>query len=285
MATARLPRQPRRGRERRAPARIPSRAVRAAQAPDVLPLVLPVEAAIGEDFDRAIALVMREIDPILQAYGARRDELDAVVRQDAFSLQELFGLIDRIARLPAAELLRRLFGRVQRQVTEATIKQLPTIPLEAVISHAPLQQAAWVRQNTELIKSPEPIKREIERLISRPLVEGRRVEVVRAELQERLGMSKRRAQLIARDQTLKAAGQLQEARQRQAGITRYVWTTSLDERVREDHELLEGTIHSWDDPPIVDRRTGRRAHPGGDFQCRCTAAPVLDDPSFEPTEE
>lgn len=32
----------------------------------------------------------------------------------------------------------------------------------------------------------------------------------------------------------------------------------------------------WDNPPVVDEKTGRRCHPGKDYQCRCCALPVFN---------
>lgn len=79
-----------------------------------------------------------------------------------------------------------------------------------------------------------------------------------------------RARLIARDQISKLNGQVTQERQKSLGIDKYRWRTSQDERVRDTHRALEGEVFSWDNPPSV-------GHPGEDFQCRCTAEPVLDD--------
>lgn len=99
---------------------------------------------------------------------------------------------------------------------------------------------------------------------------GRRVEDLAAELQERTDVSESRAELIARDQTLKTLGALNEARQTKAGVTSYVWSTSLDGAVRPEHAALEGQTFFWDDPP-------EPGHPGEDYQCRCSAIPVIDE--------
>jgi SPP1 gp7 family putative phage head morphogenesis protein len=83
--------------------------------------------------------------------------------------------------------------------------------------------------------------------------------------------------LIARDQILKANADLSRTRMQRVGVTRYRWSTSRDVRVRADHAALEGTMQTFSDPPVVDQRTGRRANPGVDFQCRCVAIPVFDN--------
>lgn len=80
-----------------------------------------------------------------------------------------------------------------------------------------------------------------------------------------------RAKFIARDQVTKLNSEISKSRQTGLGIKRYIWRTSRDERVRDSHRSKEGKTFSWDDPPSD---TG---HPGEDFNCRCTAEPVIED--------
>lgn len=105
---------------------------------------------------------------------------------------------------------------------------------------------------------------------------GLRVEDLAEEIERRAEVSASRAELIARDQTLKLNGQITQARQEAGGISRYVWSTSGDERVREAHAELDGQVFDWSDPPEVSD-DGRREHPGGDYQCRCVAVPVVEE--------
>lgn len=103
-----------------------------------------------------------------------------------------------------------------------------------------------------------------------------RVEELQDVIQKQFDVTTAKAELLARDQVLKLNGDLVKTRQQGAGIDKYVWTTSGDERVREMHEELDGTVQSWNSPPVVSE-DGRREHPGGDYQCRCTAYPVLEE--------
>jgi SPP1 gp7 family putative phage head morphogenesis protein len=114
-------------------------------------------------------------------------------------------------------------------------------------------------------------------------------------LQERVGVSKSRAQLIARDQTTKLSAALTEHRQKAAGVSRFVWSTSNDERVRKTHQQLHGKTFSWDpnkrademaDYDISDDDPGDPAPtPGTPILCRCVALPLLDDDISEEPEE
>jgi SPP1 gp7 family putative phage head morphogenesis protein len=85
------------------------------------------------------------------------------------------------------------------------------------------------------------------------------------------------ARLIARDQVGKLNGRINQYRQQSLGAKRYIWRGSKDERERKDHLRLEGKTFSWDKPPVTNRGTGARNHPGQDYQCRCRAEMVLSD--------
>lgn len=117
--------------------------------------------------------------------------------------------------------------------------------------------------------------------VAKVLREGRgeRVETITARIREATGATESRAALIARDQVLSLNAEVTEERHKAAGVTEYVWRTSRDERVREDHRVLDGTRQKYSDPPIVDRRKGSRGNPGTWFQCRCTASPII--PGFD----
>ncbi len=125
--------------------------------------------------------------------------------------------------------------------------------------------------NVSLIKSLVGYQiDDIQKLLESSEATGLRVEELRKQIQDRFDVSKSKADLLARDQTLKLNGAITQARQRNAGVEKYVWTTSGDERVREEHAALEGQVFSWDNPPPP-------GHPGEDYQCRCTAFPILEE--------
>ena len=111
-------------------------------------------------------------------------------------------------------------------------------------------------------------------------MEGRPAAQVAAALQERVEVSRSRAQLIARDQVTKLNSNIIEMRCRSAGVDSYTWSTSQDERVREMHVELEGSVHTWDEPPVTNPQ-GETNHPGGDYQCRCLPIPIVSDSGDE----
>lgn len=138
----------------------------------------------------------------------------------------------------------------------------------------------FVNSNVQAIKSvPNQYLDQVERIISEGFRSGRRAESLAGEIAERGKVTRNRARFIARDQISTLNAQLTQRRQTSLGVEQYIWRTSLDERVRPTHANLEGTTHSWDDPPTVG---SRRVHPGEDYNCRCTPEPVID--GIEPEE-
>lgn len=137
-----------------------------------------------------------------------------------------------------------------------------------------IRDFAW--GNARLVtKMVDETKRQIEEVVTTAAREGVRHEVLAKLVRERTGVAESRAKLIARDQVISFYGDLARTRQQEAGVTGYTWRTSRDNRVREEHEALDGTKQTWAQPPVVDTKTGRRAHPGEDILCRCQAEPDL----------
>lgn len=125
---------------------------------------------------------------------------------------------------------------------------------------------------SRIVTYPATIFPKLERIVSNGYRAGLRANSIRDQIIKELGVDESRAAFWARDQIGSLNGQLTKQRQESIGIDEYIWRTSLDERVRETHRRLEGTKHSWDDPPQVGNRL---VHPGEDYNCRCTADPVI----------
>lgn len=149
----------------------------------------------------------------------------------------------------------------------------------------------WTDENVSLIKTiPEETLGRMKTIIQDGYKQGKSTTRMIKQIQSTYGTSKRHASLIARDQIAKLNSNIQKAQQQDAGITEYIWYTSRDSRVRNSHKRLNGKKFKWSDPPIVDTKTGRRCHPGEDYQCRCIARPVFSkdvnlpvDPKFKVT--
>jgi SPP1 gp7 family putative phage head morphogenesis protein len=143
----------------------------------------------------------------------------------------------------------------------------------------------FVSENVALIKSiPAQYFDQVEDVVLSNVRAGRRSSVIEDEIARRFDVSATRAAFIARDQTNKFNGNITRQRHQDLGIVEYIWRTARDDRVRPDHSRLEGETFRYDSPPVVDLRTGRRENPGGDFNCRCTAEPVIPGLDVEPQD-
>ena len=70
------------------------------------------------------------------------------------------------------------------------------------------------------------------------------------------------------DHLLRAfAGLINQLRQQDLGIERYIWRSRDDEKVRDSHADYDDHVFRWDEPPAG-------GHPGQAHNCRCYAEPI-----------
>ena len=126
--------------------------------------------------------------------------------------------------------------------------------------------------NIQLIKSiRSQYLDKVQNAVMQAMVKGTLNKDLAAQIKDLGKTTEKRAMFIARDQSSKLNAALTQARHEDVGIKKYMWSTSLDERVRDSHADKEGLIFEYANPPAD---TG---HPGHDFNCRCVAIPVFDE--------
>ncbi len=183
------------------------------------------------------------------------------------------GQTDLLVESEVAAHAARLSGYHKRRLIQ-TFRTALGIDIRPVLSDVAIQpiMAAWRRENIGLIRTiPERFHEGLYRRVSetfadRPFDQQELSKVLNREFRTS-GHNLRR---LTRDQTSKAIGQLTRTRHQQLGIEQYRWRTAQDERVRDTHAALDGTVQRWDSPPGV-------GHPGQDIQCRCVAIPIVGD--------
>ncbi|HHV6841313.1 TPA: phage head morphogenesis protein [Haemophilus influenzae] len=126
--------------------------------------------------------------------------------------------------------------------------------------------------NIQLIKSiRSQYLDKVQNAVMQAMVRGSLNKDLAAQIKDLGKTTEKRAMFIARDQSSKLNAALTQARHEEVGIKKYMWSASLDERVRKSHAEKDGQIFEYSNPPAD---TG---HPGHDFNCRCVQIPVLDD--------
>ena len=151
----------------------------------------------------------------------------------------------------------------------------------------------WEANFQMLCKSAESdAKKDMARLVSQAKNEGwngKQLErAVRNELPEKYA---NRAALIARTESAKLNSEVTRSTFREIGVRYYMWMSTMDERTRPDHAMMNGLICSVDEPNmwyeetpeglVEHERDGTMVHlhPGYDYQCRCTM--VMWDPAID----
>ena len=179
-----------------------------------------------------------------------------------------------IAEMPLASTVEEVatFGqgmdRLAWRRTSATVIKVP-------FSASTKDINSWTKTNVDLIKTIKTrYFRDIESVVKESVLGGRNTREITKILQQRFNVSKSRATLIGRDQIGKLNSQLAKKRQTDLGVETYIWQTSEDNRVRDEHIDLNETVQRWDKPPNAGTN-GEPAHPGEAIQCRCIAIPIL----------
>ena len=167
-------------------------------------------------------------------------------------------------------------GNIQnQQEVSKNLKNQTGIDLSAYLGNSPNiaeKVNAMTTANVQLIKSiRSQYLDKVQNAVTQSLVKGTLNKDLVQQIKDIGKTTEKRAVFIARDQSSKLNAALTQARHEDAGITKYTWSTSGDERVRESHAEKDGQIFEYANPPAD---TG---HPGHDVNCRCVQIPVLDD--------
>jgi len=109
----------------------------------------------------------------------------------------------------------------------------------------------------------------------RSITTGNGMQDLLPYLEKAKGISKRRAKIIAYDQTRKAFNNVNKAKMQKLGIKEFEWLhTGGSNEPRKHHIKLSGQIFSFDNLPFSEDNE-RRIYPGSEINCRCRAIPVI----------
>lgn len=218
-------------------------------------------------------------------------------------IQDLDAMVRRVFRKIAIELeqklgkfgLENLVNKISKMTKNASVREWKRMVKETLgidifddyyngdfFEH---EIHKWIDDNVLMIKSiPSDSLGEMQKIIMDGYRQGASMTQIAKQIQNTYKLTRRKAQLLARDQVSTLNAQITKLQQQDAGCTHYRWSDSRDSRVRDCHRSLNGKVFSWDDPPEMwyDTKsrgrvyTGRRCHPGEDFCCRCVPIPVFD---------
>lgn len=241
-------------------------------------------------------LIESELVPRLSEILQSEDNLSAasgIVRKRDAVGDDLELIIGRIAvifgqRMSDTELTRILQenGIEASEVNKAELNRTiaSVLPVDVFADSAKIAAALqnYVVNNLRLIKNLDAqALTKVQEIVMSGARQGLSTKEIASKIRDIGKQFENRADLIARDQLNKLNGVLSKERQTSIGVRRYVWRTSLDERVRGNpagrypnafpsHWDREGKIFEWETPPID-------GHPGEAINCRCYAEPIIED--------
>lgn len=137
---------------------------------------------------------------------------------------------------------------------------------------------AAVADNVTLISSvaSEHMDR-LEGIVMRSMQQGRDLQTMTAELQDALGIARRRAETIARNQANQANAVMVKTRQTELGITKAIWQhSSGGKHPRKEHIAFSGS--EYEIAKGHDFHNGEGVvWPGTAINCRCISIPILPE--------
>ena len=133
----------------------------------------------------------------------------------------------------------------------------------------------WIKNWTEerIIKMRE--------VVGQMAIDGKGTKSIAEYIQHEFGVSARHAKFLARNESAMATTSYLESKYKDEGMTEFKWHTNLDGRERPLHRELNGKIFRFDNPPIIDERTGEKGLPAQTYNCRCTMSPVINKEFWE----
>lgn len=237
--------------------------------------------SLVDEMQRAYAREMRavfnELGPVTQDASLASQ---ARIRLNALS-ERFYRLFSR--RAPS--IVDRMMGQVDKYSTSSlnmSLKELSGgLTLKTTVMPASLQEAvtAATAENVALIKSiPEQYHTQIQGAVMRSVQPGGNgLADVTEALKKYDGITESRVKIIAQDQVRKATSAMNTERAKALGVRKFEWRHSGGGAdPRKEHQRMNGEIFSYDDPPVIDSRTGERGFPGQLINCRCVATPVVE---------
>ena len=196
-------------------------------------------------------------------------------------------VIDISVDIPEIDIADTDFQKIDdyHQLTEEERKNLevPKLNLDEVVIDKRAKKIAedytynmdyWVKN----WKAKEIVK--MRRTVLHMTQNGARTETIKKYFMNRWGIAERKAEFLARNESGIASSVLKATHYQDMGCTHFKWLRSTSKEKRELHlEYAKETnnkygiggtnIFAFDNPPIIDERTGQRGLPQQIYNCSC----------------
>ena len=209
-----------------------------------------------------------------------------LVNQLTLQFNELFGYQAK----PISESMVKASNQASKSAVHQSLKELSGgLSLKTDFMSAPLAEVftASVNESVGLIKSiPQKYFSDVQGSVMRSISNGNGLADLVPALEKYEGITKRRAKIIASDQTKKVYNGLNKGRMQKLGVDKYEWLhTGGASHPREEHIAMSGQIFSLSNPPVIDSKTGQTGKPGDLINCSCRMLPVIEFNNGEQNDE
>jgi SPP1 gp7 family putative phage head morphogenesis protein len=234
---------------------------------------------------RELKLFAAEIREAMAALFEQHDmAMDAKPGTDAKTAIET--LLDRWQprfNALAQRTTKRMMTRTERNANVTlgmSLKEVSEIfAIDLTASNARLQDViqASTMEAAQLIKRiPAEYLSEVQGAVMRSITTGAGMKDLVPFLTKKYDGNVRWARHVAMDQTRKAYSAITRTKLQRAGVESYIWIhTGGSAHPRKEHIALSGQEFRYDDPPVIDKKTGQRGNTGDLYFCRCVSKPVF----------
>jgi SPP1 gp7 family putative phage head morphogenesis protein len=229
-------------------------------------------ASMVADVEAAVTGQRKADPPVLAQDASPSDQMQKQLRKLSSRWKKHF---DDIAPTVAEVFLKQSFAGTNSAMRQA----LKSAGWSIEFQMTPAMRDAFdasLAENVGLIRSiPAEYLQQVEGIVMRGYSSGRDLQTMVRELKALYPKAKRRASLIARDQSNKANAVVQRARQKELGITEAIWMHShAGEVPRPTHLAMNGKRYKVS-KGMYDSAVKKFVFPGELVNCRCTARSVL----------
>ena len=189
------------------------------------------------------------------------------------SLQTL--VFDTAVEQIMQDLQERVYKNAEERKIELITPKLTDFRANEIAKNYTNNLNFWIKNWTEdrIIKMRE--------VVGVMAIDGKSTKTIAEYIKKEFGISERHAKFLARNESAIATTSYLQAKYAEEGITEFKWYTNLDGRERPLHRELNGKIFRFDNPPIIDERTGEKGLPAQTYNCRCTFSPVINKEFWE----
>ncbi len=241
----------------------------------------------------------REITRLFKGDAAKQffGQDESIASQSRIVTKDLKSRFEQLFNRKSKGFAESMVNQADKQSTSnlhSSLKELSGgLSLKTSMISKPMKDIikASVAENVSLIRSiPQQYFHQIEGAVMRSITTGNGLEDLVPFMEKQKGITKRRASLIARDQTRKAYNGLNAGRMEAIGLKKYEWLHSAgDIEPRPLHLPLSGNIFSFDDPPVIQYAKGSlpevRGKPGDLINCSCKMVPIIEFDESDDQEE